>query len=66
MNELTRDDKVDRIKSLIGIVRCLYAKRLPDDFNVTIKIRNRLFKRMEIQGVHDEQTIVETNVTVRL
>ena len=62
----TRDERISRIRSLMGIVRCLYGKHLPDDFNVTIKVRKRMFKRLEIQGVHNEQTIVETNVLVKL
>ncbi len=66
MTSSIRDYHIDRIKSLIGIVRALYGKRLPDDFNVTIRVRNRMFKRMEVHDVRTEATIIEHNVDVKV
>ena len=63
---LNRDNSIDRIKSLIGIVRVLYGKRLPDDFNVTIRVRGRMFKRMEVHDVRTEATIIQQNVDVKV
>ena len=62
---LTVEEKIDSIRSLIGFVRRLYGKRLPDNFNVTIKVRNRLFQRMEVDELQDTTTLVEKDVFIK-
>ena len=65
MSELTPAETIDSIRSLIGFVRRLYGKSLPDDFNVTIKVRHRYFQRMDVEELHDSKTLVEKGVFIK-
>ena len=58
MSELTPAETIDSIRSLIGFIRRLYGKGLPDNFNVTIKVRHRYFQRMDIEELHESKALV--------
>lgn len=63
MNEM--DERTARIQSLMGLIRVLYQKKFPDSANITIKIRGRMFLRMEVVPVIDEKVIEQRNITIR-
>jgi len=65
MAELSQEEKVGTIKDVIGLVKRLLMRELPDDFNVSIKVRNRIVKRFDVQQVSDEVAVCETQVHVR-
>lgn len=59
------EDKTLRIQELMGIVKAIVTKRLPDNFNLTIKVRSRMFKRLELHPVVEETVIEHKNVPIR-
>ena len=63
--ELSREEKIDAIRSLLGFVKRLNGRRLPDDFNVTIKVRRRTLERMEIEVVPMATTFIEEGVVIK-
>ena len=63
MNEI--DERTARIQSLMGIVRVLYQKTFPTSANITIKIRDRMFLRMEVVPLIDETVIEQRNIATR-
>ena len=63
--ELTREEKIDAIRSLLGFVKRLNGRRLPDDFNVTVRVRGRKLDRMEIEVVPMSSTFIEEGVVIK-
>jgi hypothetical protein len=62
---LSRDEKIETVRHLLGLVKRLNDRELPDDFNVTIKVRHRRFKRLDIQPIGLETTIIEDHISVK-
>lgn len=65
MSDLTQEQTIDSVRTLLGLVKKLYGRDLPDDFDVKIKVRGRFFRRMDIQNVGEEKSIIERNVLIR-
>ena len=63
--KLTTSEKIETIRSLVGLVKRLYQKDLPDDFNVLITVRSRSFKRMEVLSLANETTVVEPGLSFK-
>ena len=65
MAKLTAAEQIDAIRSLLGLIKRIYQQDLPDDFNAMVKVRNRNFKRIEIQAVSCETTVVESGIVLK-
>jgi len=62
---LTAAEQIDAIRSLLGLIKRIYQQDLPDDFNAMVKVRNRNFRRIEIQAVSRETTVVESGIVLK-
>ena len=62
---LTAAEQIDAIRSLLGLIKRIYQQDLPDDFNAMVKVRGRNFKRLEIQTVSRETTVVESGIVLK-
>ena len=62
---LTAAEQIDAIRSLLGLIKRIYQQDLPDDFNAMVKVRNRNFRRIEIQVVSRETTVVESGIVLK-
>ena len=65
MAKLTAAEQIDAIRSLLGLIKRIYQQDLPDDFNAMVKVRNRNFRRIEIQVVSRETTVVESGIVLK-
>lgn len=65
MSGLTTAEQIDAIRSLLGLIKRIYQQDLPDDFNAMVKVRNRNFRRIEIQVVSRETTVVESGIVLK-
>ncbi|GEM_PF-3255715 len=63
--ELSLEEKTDTIRNVMGLVKRLIARDLPNNFNVSINVRGRVVKKFEVQQVIDEVAVCETQVHVR-
>ena len=62
---VTAAEQIDAIRSLLGLIKRIYQQDLPDDFNAMVKVRNRNFRRIEIQAVSRETTVVESGIVLK-